>query len=199
MSMNPLPPQAYTKETLARAYQWLATQPENIRELATSPDLLVSLYLKAKLNGDASLERPSIQNFRSELKQLSQMMDNLSLAPDQPSIQNAQNLLNPITQPPSPANVPATANSTTTANPVAASTPPSNSTASSGANPGSTAAPLASMMKASHSPLPHSRSLELDAKSWQSILEVQKELNLSSESEALRAVIALGIKRLRSI
>lgn len=74
MTMNPLPPQAYTKETLAKAFAWLQTQPENIKELASSTDVLVSLYLKAKLNGDSALDRPSIQNFKSELKSLAGMM-----------------------------------------------------------------------------------------------------------------------------
>ena len=70
MTMNPLPPQAYTKETLVKAYQWIQLQPNNIKELASTPDVLVSLFLKAKLQGEAALERPSIQNFKSELKSL---------------------------------------------------------------------------------------------------------------------------------
>lgn len=203
--MNPLPPQAYTKETLARAYQWLATQPDNIRELATSPDLLVSLYLKAKLNGESSLERPSIQNFRSELKQLSQMMDHLNLAPDQPSIQNSQNLLSPSgsgasgpgpsgssgpNNTPYPQNNPPSSQANLISSPSPSAPAPSPSTAHSTQGIPNRHPPISA-----HS----TRSLELDAKSWQSLLEVQRELNLSSESEALRAVIALGVKRLRSI
>ena len=90
--MNPLPPQAYTKETLGKAYQWLTSQPTSIQELATNPDILVSLYLKAKLNGEGALERPSIQNFRSELKQLSQIMDEHKLAPDSIALQNEQQI-----------------------------------------------------------------------------------------------------------
>jgi hypothetical protein len=74
MAMNPLPPQAYTKETLGKAFAWLQAQPENLKEFATSPDILVSLYLKAKLNGEGALERPSIQNFKNELKSLAGMM-----------------------------------------------------------------------------------------------------------------------------
>lgn len=74
MNMNPLPPQAYTKETLVQAYAWLQSQSESIKEIATSPDILVSLFLKAKLQGDAALERPSIQNFKNELKSLAGMM-----------------------------------------------------------------------------------------------------------------------------
>jgi hypothetical protein len=72
--MNPLPPQAYTKETLGKAFAWLQSQSENIKEMATSPDVLVSLFLKAKLNGNGALDRPSIQNFKNELKSLAGMM-----------------------------------------------------------------------------------------------------------------------------
>ena len=61
MTMNPLPPQAYTKDTLVQAYAWLQSQSEQIKEMATSPDTLVSLFVKAKLQGHAALERPSIQ------------------------------------------------------------------------------------------------------------------------------------------
>lgn len=68
--MNPLPPQAYTKDTLVEAYAWLQSQNESIKEIATTPDILVSLYMKAKMQGMEALERPSIQNFKSELKSL---------------------------------------------------------------------------------------------------------------------------------
>lgn len=74
MTMNPLPPQAYTKDTVVQAYAWLQSQPDSIKELATTPDTLVSLYLKAKLQGNAALERPSIQNFKNELKSLAGLM-----------------------------------------------------------------------------------------------------------------------------
>jgi hypothetical protein len=74
MTMNPLPPQAYTKDTLMRAYAWLQTQSEPIRELATSTDMLVSLYLKAQREGEESLARPAILNFRNELKNLAGLM-----------------------------------------------------------------------------------------------------------------------------
>jgi len=75
--MNPLPPQAYTKETLLKAYQWLMSQNSNIKEIATTPDMLVSLYLKATRDGEGALERPSIKNFKNELKSLAGMMGEL--------------------------------------------------------------------------------------------------------------------------
>lgn len=77
MTMNPLPPQAYTKETMLKAYQWLMVQNSNIKELATTPDILVSLYLKATRDGSSALERPSIQNFKNELKSLSGIIGEL--------------------------------------------------------------------------------------------------------------------------
>ena len=77
MTMNPLPPQAYTKEILLKAYQWLMSQNSSIKEIATTPDILVSLYLKATRDGDSALERPSIQNFKNELKSLAGLMGEL--------------------------------------------------------------------------------------------------------------------------
>ncbi|GIL17658.1 MAG: hypothetical protein BroJett040_14090 [Oligoflexia bacterium] len=82
MAMNPLPPQAYTKETLVKAYTWLQSQGDHIKELATNPDILVSIYLKAKLDGDAALDRPSIQNFKNELKNLAGLMGEFEQSDD---------------------------------------------------------------------------------------------------------------------
>lgn len=75
--MNPLPPQAYTKDTLLKAYHWLQAQTPSIREMALTPDILVSLYLKSTRDGDHALERPSVQNFKNELKNLAGMMGEL--------------------------------------------------------------------------------------------------------------------------
>jgi hypothetical protein len=83
MTMNPLPPQAYTKDTLTKAYMWLVHQNASIKELATTPDILVSLFLKAQRNGDESLDTPSIQNFKNELKSLAGMMGELESPPVQ--------------------------------------------------------------------------------------------------------------------
>ena len=81
MTMNPLPPQAYTKDTLLKAYACLQSQNESIKEMATTTDILVSLYLKASRDGDSALDRPSIQNFKNELRSLAGMMGELSTQP----------------------------------------------------------------------------------------------------------------------
>lgn len=77
MTMNPLPPQAYTKDTLLKAYAWLMNQNQSLKEMATTPDILVSLYLKAHRDGDSALDRPSIQNFKNELRNLAGLMGEL--------------------------------------------------------------------------------------------------------------------------
>lgn len=98
MTFNPLPPQAYTKETLLKAYQWLMGQNSSLKEIATTPDILVSLYLKATRDGDHSLERPSIQNFKNELRSLAGMMGEL----DRPAVtpQPVQQVVHQPTPPP---------------------------------------------------------------------------------------------------
>lgn len=89
MTLDYYPPQAYTKETLLKAYNWLQNQSDAVREVATTPDQLVSLYLKSSRGGvtQESLERPSVQNFKSELKNLAGMMGDLEKknAPTEPT------------------------------------------------------------------------------------------------------------------
>ena len=141
--MNPLPPQAYTKETLQKAYTWLLTQSPSIKDMASTQDMLISLYLKAQRNGDASLEAPSIQNFKQELKSLAGLMGDLQT---------------PVKQQPQAA---ASVNVQTM--------------------------PSASLMS------------QLDPHSLQALADVKQTLNLSSEVEALRALISLGYKQFKKI
>ena len=83
MMRGNLPPQAYTREVVANAYNWLQSQPENIRRMAQNTDTLVALYLRAKRNSDGiqvghqtvpqTLEQEpaaGVENFRSQLKNL---------------------------------------------------------------------------------------------------------------------------------
>ena len=83
MTLDFLPPQAYTKETLLKAYNWLQSQSDQVKEYATTPDQLVSLYLKSgRVSSDtlqrmAPIDPPSLQNFKSELKNLAGLMGDL--------------------------------------------------------------------------------------------------------------------------
>ena len=173
MTVNPLPPQAYTKETLQKAYSWLLNQGASIKDMATSQDMLVSLYLKAQRSGDASLDTPSIQNFKLELKNLAHMIGDL-----QPNNATAAST-NGQTAKPLPV----------TGLPLNFKEAPSAPAGSGGNNTGS-----------SNSGASSSASLgQLDIQSLQALSEVRQTLNLSSDIEALRALIALGYKQFKKM
>lgn len=161
MAVNPLPPQAFTKETLQKAYAWLLTQNSSIKEMANTQDMLISLYLKAQRGGEAALETPSIQNFKQELKSLANLMGDLQTnqAPPAPHV--------------------------------------STSPLSASASPVSPAA----QQPAYAAPSVQNSALlsQLDGASLNALADVKNTLNLSSEIEALRALIALGYKQFKKI
>lgn len=163
MTMNPLPPQAYTKETLLKAYQWLMEQNSSIKEIATTPDALVSLYLKALRDGEDSLERPSIQNFKSELRNLAGMMGDLDR----------------------PANLAPHANHS-----VHASVPRIKNTTAPQTQVSYTEKPLTASSSATNNATLFIESL--DKSTYQMIQEVKQEFNLSSDLETVRMLIKFG-------
>lgn len=184
MTMNPLPPQAYTKDTLLKAYQWLMNQNPSIKEMATTPDILVSLFLKATRDGDSALERPSIKNFKSELKSLAGMMGEL----DRPHI---------IGTPPA---MPSATILESTAEPV------STSGNSHSKNAGGASANQTQVSQVSYTEktvTATSRPVDLmsllDATTKAMIQEVKEELNLSSDLEALRMLVKVGHSRCKGL
>lgn len=201
MAMNPIPPQAYTKDSLLKAYSWLQNQDSSIKEMATTPDILVSLYLKATRDGDAVLERPSIQNFKHELKQLAGMMGEFEKEIIEEKIQKEQ--------------------SKTVAASIAAAAPDlSQSFVSAGLekamesfNSQSQPTPfMSSSMPVSSASAVVKNSAEnvnkkgdvsllngLDAKSLVLISEIKTNLNLSSDLEALKFLIQTGYNRAKKL
>jgi hypothetical protein len=164
--MNPLPPQAYTKDTLTKAYMWLVHQNSSIKELATTPDILVSLFLKAQRNGDESLDTPSIQNFKNELKSLAGMMGELE---NGKAVHSA---------PPPPNPLP---------NPTLAPQPVFH-------------AQSVNIQNNHHSvAAPRLTNNQLDPKSQAIISEVREHLNLSSDLEVIRLLIALGYNKAKNL
>ena len=148
MPVNPLPPQAYTKETLQRAYAWLLTQNESVKGIAQDQNILVSLYLKAQRNGEASLEAPSIQNFKQELKSLANMIGEFQPMPSMTQATAAQ--------------------------------------------------PVQQTQQQVQKAIP-ATDLNFDAETLKALNLVRETLNLSSEQEALRALVALGIRQFKKL
>lgn len=141
------PPQAYTRDTLVKAIDWIAHQPDSIRSQATNADSLVALYLQSKRrNGNStSMSYPvSGEAFTEDLKNLARDLEQFS-APN--------------------------------AAPTRAEPPP----------------------QPAQRPAPVAHQWNVDAKSWAQAQALKERLNLSSESEALRMMIALGAERLTSL
>jgi len=178
MTMNPLPPQAYTKDTLTKAYMWLSHQNASIKELATTPDILVSLFLKAQRNGDEALDTPSIQNFKHELKSLAGLMGEL--------------------EPPAP-----TATATATAAPAGATyhQPQQQYQAPQSYQPPQPKPHVMvnKQVNIQNNHMTVDLSAQLDAKSKAMINEVREQLNLSTDLEVIRLLLSLGYNKAKNL
>ena len=190
MTVNPLPPQAYTKETLQKAYTWLLTQSANVKEMASTQEMLVSMYLKAQRSGDAALETPSIQNFKQELKSLATMMGDLQ-PPANNSFANNSHYSQPNISTTGPSQVSSHFPSTAPSQNARQSHQPSHS-----ANLGVSGMPQSFIPNT-----PPSSGLLgfLDEHSLRAVQDIKSTLNLSSDVEALRALISLGYKQFRKM
>jgi hypothetical protein len=69
MTQN-MPPQAYTRDTLVKAIEWVSSQPPSIREKASSADLIVSLYLSARRRSSSEEVTVRQEIFKTELKSM---------------------------------------------------------------------------------------------------------------------------------
>ena len=96
------PPQAYTRDILAAAYEWLRSQPQSIRELATNSDNLVALFMQSKRRGGTvmpptmpAMPEVSSETFKQDLRALAEgfkqfeqapsASNNISVTPVQPT------------------------------------------------------------------------------------------------------------------
>ena len=214
MTFDFLPPQAYTKETLLKAYNWLQSQSDQVKELATTPDQLVSLFLKSTRLGQESLQRytnsttstfsntsapvmttpteqsdrPSLQSFKSELKNLAGMMGDL----EKPAVVPSKNS----------ANSSPTSSQTSYQN----TQPAPNQGTYQSAAPSGYQAPLPPYQGPVTTTQPSapinayvSSAPNYDEMTQILIREVKNELNLSSDTEALRMLVKIGYQKVRSL
>ncbi|MCB0377390.1 MAG: hypothetical protein KDD33_02770 [Bdellovibrionales bacterium] len=161
-----LPPEAFTKETLQKAFQWLQNQPEDMRATVHTPERLVSLYRQAMRlqDNDAPV---SSKVFVDNLKNLATSLDEFS-GSSPASASSAP-------MPPLPAEAAPTAPARS-----ASSFHPQKTEVSQAPPPPSRASTLGSLDKTSQSCVDH----------------VRKRLNLSSDQEAIRLLIALGFEKI---
>lgn len=200
--MHPLPPQAYTKDTLVKAYQWIQLQPKGIQELATTPDVLVSLFLKAKLQGESALDRPSIQNFKSELKNLAGQLGEFESAREQAREQARETIREPARDSHRDTNR-ETNREATSAKEFAAfreQSPAKDFSVYKEPLATERQPPIVGAPPSAQGPSTSSLAdLTLDAKSKMLLEEIRSLSNLPSENEALRLVIAVGCQQLKNL
>lgn len=171
-----LPPQAYTRDTLVKAIEWLSSQPQSVRERATSADLIVSFYLQARRRMTAAqMEAPvSGENFKQDLKHLAQDLKQFEdpSAPPHTQAQPSRALSHghfewPQEVEPQP---PPT--------PIHHAPPPPPRPA----------------------PVEHKGpTWSIDPRSLAAAREVQQRLNLSNEGEAIRLLVTFGYERAREL
>ncbi len=171
------PPQAYTREVLTQAFNWLRTQPQSVKDRALTADSLVSLYLHARRQehlGSWESEAPvSSENFKSDLKNLAQ------------GLREFENFTPPVEAKPSEvkqseAKPQETFQAATTHHQVEQETRVS-----------TTSTRVTAKVTAS--------GVQFDEKTLETLRKVRARLNLSSEAEAARMLIVLGAERLNRV
>lgn len=175
-----LPPEAFTKDTLQEAFQWLQTQPEPVRASIHTPERLVSLYRKSQRldqNNDAPV---SSKKFIDDLKNLATSLNEFST---------------PVTSTPSRKPDIPTPVSVTKPSPVETFVEPKIEPKKMVSSTSTSTISSFIENKTMTSTVTTDSTDELDSISQSRIQEVQKRFNLSTENEALRLLITLGFEK----
>lgn len=194
MANNNLPPQAYTREDVAKAYVWVQSQPDYVKNMATSKEALVALYLQARRNGVSSLVDSRMENIapvssRDFKNQLQSLATELNQFEKQKETLKAQVPLKPASPPQTFQNIPETPNfAQDFQEPQEYQMPEP--------TPSQQFEERSIEFKVSER---RPTSLPLDGKSQAIIDRVKQELNLESDSEVVRMLITLGYDKLKNI
>lgn len=212
--MIKMPPQAYTKEVLAAAFDWLADQPEYVRQKIASSDDLVGTYLKStRLKTEFNRDLSSAKNFRNELQDLAQNLKQFEEKEEKPKPQ-------PVVERFERNEIPESLMQSfaTPSNSIPASSMPSSF------NPAAvTLSKEAQIFKPTqHIPMSEEKEMvrpqsvapiaakaqkladgevvfKIDQKTQKALDLAKDKLNLSSDSEALRVLVSLGEKHLKKL
>ena len=170
-----MPPQAYTRDTLVKAIDWISRQPSAVKERASSADLMVSFYLQACRRSEMQMEAPvSGETFREDLKHLAQDLKQFE---------------EPFAPPP-------LIEHTVRREPPAA---PVTRLFQTAPEPAPVYAPPPVYAAPAPQPGPKAFTWQPDARTLAMARDIQQRLNLGSESEGLRLLVTLGSERAREL
>lgn len=212
MTRGNLPPQAYTRDQVTASYQWLQTQPENIRRQATNADAMVALYLRAKRTGELNFtEAPvSERTFRENLKTIANELQNFEPRPGQqttlPFLEApAPNQIlesNSVTRPIGTLSVTQSQQTQQTQTQTQQLPTVASHTHNQSKVQNVEIKEVVQSIKtttATSSTSDTNMDIDLDAESWSRLSEIKQRLNLSHEREALRMILVLGYERLQKM
>jgi hypothetical protein len=192
-----LPPQAYTREILTSAFNWLQTQPESVKKTATSPDTLVGLFRRAQRYGNSSVENDapiSSQNFMTDLKSLAEGLKEFEEPKERPPERQSERPpeRRAAVMPPPMTERPIQNHSETRSSQNFAGFQAATQSASQTNSTPYSVSTFAGDSGSAVSPTMNSRSLQM-------IQEVKNTLNLSSDAEALNMMVAVAYKNLKNL
>lgn len=187
---NDLPPEAFTKETLQEAFNWLQEQPEPLRSSIQTPERLVSLFRKSQRLHDADAPVSS-KKFVDDLKTLANSLDQFN----QPTIN-----LNPQPAPP-PAVVPPTVERFEHQAPPAqpqvtmAQPPPQPQPQQATFTQSVKQTQKAKIEFTTETQNITAQGIEIDDVTIERVKKVRERFNLGSDNEALRLLVSIGFEK----
>lgn len=192
MAFGKMAPQAYTKEILQEAFEWWSEQPEELRNRIQDSDDLVGYYLRVKRSeggSDNNILEHHEDSFSRELK---------GLAADLSSFEGYQSSKKKSKKEPvNPINTAAVQSKA----PSRPAKPAGNSPQLQFPQLSKKVVQPEAEVKPESTPLPGEEpkagSLVLDARSLEMVKKARESLNLSSDYEALRALISFGSQKLQ--
>lgn len=188
MSYGKMPPQAYTKETLQEAFEWWSEQSDDLRSQIQDKDDLVGYFLKSRgetpytPKSTEGFTRTAKESFSTELKGLAKNLEDFedyrgpTNQPRKVNVTREHKLeMEPSFQMPFPDLSKTLVPASDDRSPQAAS---------------SALKPKTNLQNSFY---------KLDPQSKATVQKAKEALNLSSEDEALRALISLGKSRIKSL
>ncbi len=174
--MSFIAPQAYTKETLAKAFDWLQHQPANVKQVATSPDVLVGLYLKAQRQGFTNIDADAPVSSKRFIDDLKNLKKDFAIFDEPRNQAMSVPVVTPVVEVAEP----------TVVTPQGASAGPTTSY---------TMTSIQQTQTFQQTSI-NTNDLNLDETTKEHLVTIQKRFNLSSPQEALRMAVSVGAQHI---